>query len=191
MNNHMSKLLRGLVVLMTFAFFTCILHAQEITGTIRGVVYDPSGAGVPAASVTATQMETGLSRSAVTDREGTYVLVLLPVGHYRLKVSAKGFQNLTQEGITLSVNQSANVPVHLEIGSPTEMVQVTENAALIETADTTLGETVGEREILDLPLNGPDSARRKKWRQWVISLVASPMISIICLVLSSDMPSLP
>ncbi len=154
MNNHFSRLLQGFVVLMAFACFAPALRAQEITGSIRGVVYDPSGAGVPAASVTATQTETGLSRSAITGREGTYLLVLLPVGHYRLEVVAKGFQKLTQEGITLSVNESANVPIHLQIGSPTEIVQVTENAALIETADTTLGKTVGEREILDLPLNG-------------------------------------
>ena len=154
MNNHFLRLLQGFVVLMAVACSAPLLRAQEITGSIRGVVYDPSGAGIPAASVTATKTETGLARSVFTDREGAYLLVLLPVGHYRLAVAAKGFQKLTQEGITLSVNESANIPIHLEIGSPTELVQVTANAALIETADTTLGKTVGEREILDLPLNG-------------------------------------
>ena len=131
-----------------------LLFAQEVTGSIRGVVLDPSGAGVPSAEVTARQVETGLARTTVADRRGAYVLVLLPVGHYRLEASAKGFRKFAQEGITLSVNESANVPVQLVVGSPTQSVQVTANAGLIETADTTLGKTVGEREILDLPLNG-------------------------------------
>ena len=130
------------------------LFAQEVTGSIRGVVLDPSGAGVPSAKVTATQVETGLSRATVTDRHGAYILVLLPVGHYRLEASAKDFRKFAQEGITLSVNEAANVPIRLTIGSPTQLVQVQANAALIETSDTTLGKTVGEREILDLPLNG-------------------------------------
>jgi len=130
------------------------LFAQEVTGSIRGVVLDPSGAGVPSAKVTATQVETGLSRATVTDRHGAYILVLLPVGHYRLEASAKDFRKFAQEGITLSVNEAANVPIRLTIGSPTQLVQVQANAALIETSDTTLGKTVGERDILDLPLNG-------------------------------------
>jgi len=130
------------------------LFAQEVTGSIRGVVLDPSGAGVPSAKVTATQVETGLSRATVTDHHGAYILVLLPVGHYRLEASAKDFRKFAQEGITLSVNEAANVPIRLTIGSPTQLVQVQANAALIETSDTTLGKTVGEREILDLPLNG-------------------------------------
>jgi hypothetical protein len=130
------------------------LLAQEVTGSIRGAVLDPSGAGVPFAEVKVAQTETGLTRATATDRHGDYVLVLLPVGHYRLEASAQGFLKFVQEGITLSVNESANVPVHMRIGSPAQVVQVHANASLIETADTTLGETVGEREILDLPLNG-------------------------------------
>jgi Carboxypeptidase regulatory-like domain/TonB dependent receptor len=130
------------------------LAAQETTGSIRGTVLDPSGAGVPGAKVSATQIETGLTRTALSDREGAYVLVLLPLGHYRVEASADGFRKFVQEGITLSVNETASVPVHLTVGSATQSVEVTANTSLIETADTTLGETVGEREILDLPLNG-------------------------------------
>lgn len=130
------------------------VQAQEITGSIRGVVLDPSGAGVPAATITATQVETGLTRSTVSGRQGGYLLVLLPLGHYRIEASAKNFRRFVQEGITLSVNQAASVSIRLTVGSPTQSVQVSANAALIETSDTTLGKTVGEREILDLPLNG-------------------------------------
>jgi len=128
--------------------------AQGVTASIRGEVFDPSGAAVPGAQVTATQMETGLIRATTTNRRGGYVLVSLPIGHYRLEVSAKGFRTFIQEGITLSVNEAASVPIHLQIGSSTQAVEVVGNARLIDTTSTTLGKTVGEREILDLPLNG-------------------------------------
>src|SRR6516165_149350 len=96
------------------------LAAQEITGSIRGAVFDPSGAGVPGAKVSATQTETGLTRTALSNREGGYVLVLLPLGHYRVEASAEGFRKFVQEGITLSVNETASVPVHLTVGCATQ-----------------------------------------------------------------------
>ncbi|HEV2350684.1 MAG TPA: TonB-dependent receptor [Terriglobia bacterium] len=154
MKKMMNCRYRIFIVLMALAALARPSFAQEITGSIRGSVLDPSEAGVGAATVTATQIETGLTRTVVTNRDGTYLLVLLPVGHYRLDASARGFQNFTQEGVTLSVNEAANIVIRLAIGSPTQSVQVTANANLIETTDTTLGKTVGEREILDLPLNG-------------------------------------
>ena len=126
------------------------LAAQEITGSVRSVVIDPSGAGVPAASVTVSQVDTGLEHRTVSDRQGTYTFVELPIGRYRLMVEAKGFQRYIQKGIFLNVNQTASVPIHLMVGSATQTVQVTANAALIETASTTLGKTVGGQEIVNL-----------------------------------------
>ena len=89
---------------------------QQITGSIRGTVSDPSGAIVRAATVTAKQIETGLTRIAITDRQGAYVLVELPIGHYQLEVQAKGFQKYLQQGISLDVNQTATVSIHLKLG---------------------------------------------------------------------------
>src|SRR6266542_211886 len=87
------------------------VQAQEITGSVRGAVLDPSGAGVPTAIVTARQIETGMTRTAVSDRQGTYLLILLPPGHYRIEASARDFQKVVQEGVTLSVNEAANIPI--------------------------------------------------------------------------------
>ncbi|MGE5327163.1 MAG: carboxypeptidase regulatory-like domain-containing protein, partial [Deltaproteobacteria bacterium] len=154
MKERISKLVPGCILLLLLALVCSPLAAQEVTASIRGVVVDPSGAGIPKAEVKAIQVETGLTRTVVSDRRGAYVLVLLPVGHYRLEATAKGFSKLVQEGITLSVNEAANVPLHLTIGSSAQVVQVRANAPLIETSSTTLGKTVNEREILDLPLNG-------------------------------------
>ncbi len=128
--------------------------AQQITGNLRGTVTDASGAVVQAATVTARQIETGLTRTAFTDSSGAYVLVELPVGRYSLKVSARGFQEYVQEGISLDVNETATVPVRLAVGTETERVQVMADAQLIQSTGSSLGQTVMEREILDLPLDG-------------------------------------
>jgi len=149
-----AKGIQGFTLLLLLTFSAGPAFAQQVTGSLRGEVLDPSGAGVPSAEVTASQVETGLTRTTVTDRHGAYVLVLLPVGHYRLEASAQGFRKFAQEGITLGVNEAANIPIRLTIGSSTQLVQVQANAGLIQTSNTTLGKTIGEREILDLPLNG-------------------------------------
>src|SRR5580692_4786650 len=127
---------------------------QQITGSLRGTVSDPSGAIVPAATVTAKQVETGLTRVAITDRQGEYVLVELPIGHYQLEIQAKGFQTYLQQGISLDVNQTATIGIHLKLGSETQQVEVSANAALVQSTVSSLGQTVMEHEILDLPLDG-------------------------------------
>jgi hypothetical protein len=130
------------------------VSAQQITGNIRGTVSDPSGAVVQGAIVTAEQTETGLTRTATTDHTGNYVLLELPVGHYRLDVSTKGFQKYAREGISLNVNETAVVAAHLTVGSEQERVQVEADAELIQPTVTSLGQVVSERELLDLPLDG-------------------------------------
>src|SRR5882672_1954287 len=128
--------------------------AQQITGNIRGVVSDPSGAIVRDATVTARQNETGLARSASTDRAGAYVLLELPVGHYQLEVQAKDFQKYVQQGISLNVNEMATIDVKLAIGAGSEQIFVQADAQLIQGTVTSLGKAVLQREVLDLPLDG-------------------------------------
>ena len=128
--------------------------AQEVSASLRGTVLDASGGVVAKAMVTATQSQTGLKRSALTDAQGAFVIVELPVGHYRLEAEKQGFRKHVQEGISLSVNQTANVAIHLAVGLPTQEVQVSTDAPLMEQTVTSLGQAVGEREVLDLPLNG-------------------------------------
>src|ERR1700680_2921424 len=153
----MGKSMRSAKTLTLFlmALLTS-LHAagQQITGSIRGTVVDPSGAIVQVATVTAKQIETGLTRVAVSDRQGEYVLVELPIGHYQLEVQAKGFQKYLQQGISLDVNETAMVSIHLKIGAETQQVEVSADAAFVQSTVSSLGQTVMEREILDLPLDG-------------------------------------
>src|SRR5580698_1796904 len=145
---------KTLTLFLMVLFSTLNVAAQQITGSIRGTVADPSGASVVVATVTAKQTETGLTRTAVTDRQGEYVLIELPIGHYQLEVQAKGFQTYVQQGISLGVNQIASVGVRLKLGAEQQQVEVNANAAMVQSTVSSLGQTVMEREILDLPLDG-------------------------------------
>src|SRR5215467_5241573 len=145
--------------LKTWVYLAALLSgpvalSQQITGSIRGAVTDPCGAVVEGATVTATQDETGLTRTASTDRTGAYLLLELPVGHYQLQIVRSGFQTYIQQGITLNVNETATVSVGLRVGTGSEKIQVSADADLIQSSNTTLGTVVSEREVLDLPLNG-------------------------------------
>jgi hypothetical protein len=148
------------VLLASFATFcaaffsTTTVTAQQITGNIHGSITDPSGALVQTAVVTVKHVETGLTRTANTDHNGSYLLVELPVGHYRLEVEAPGFQKYVQDGISLDVNEAAVVSVQLKVGSASQQVIVNADATLVQNSVSSLGETVEEREILDLPLDG-------------------------------------
>ncbi len=130
-----------------------MLWAQEVTSSIRGTVTDPSGAVVPYALVTATQLETGFTRQTRSDAQGNYLLILLPVGHYRLEAAKSGFRKYVQNGIILSVNQVATLPLRLVLGSSQQTVEVRADAALVQSTND-LGETVRGQEIVDLPLDG-------------------------------------
>src|SRR5215472_7377596 len=143
-------------LLIVFLLSAISASAQEITGSIRGTVIDPTGAVVQSATVTARQTETGLTHSTTTDRGGNYVLLQLPVGHYRLEIAAKNFQKYVQDGISLSVNEIAVVSARLDVGSEQEIVDVHADADLIQPTVTSLGKVVEERELNDLPLNGRD-----------------------------------
>ncbi len=145
---------RSLVCLLAMLIAGVGAGAQQITGSIRGMVTDPSGAVVSDATVAAKQTETGLTRTATADHAGAYILLELPVGHYELRVEAKGFQKYIQQGIILNVNETATIPVHLAVGAESQVVEVNADAQLIQGTVTSLGKTVSEREVVDLPLNG-------------------------------------
>ncbi|MFN7997063.1 MAG: carboxypeptidase regulatory-like domain-containing protein [Bryobacteraceae bacterium] len=133
--------------------FATALPAQEATGAIRGILTDPSGARVARAQISAIHVETDVKRQVLSSEDGSYVLVLLPIGHYRLEAVARGFRRYVQDGISISLNQTANVPIEFAVGAEQEIVEVRADALMVQTTND-LGETVYQRNILDLPLNG-------------------------------------
>ena len=149
------RTLTRLFCLLVFASnFGAGLRAQQVAGSIRGAVADASGGMVSGAAITAKQAETGFTRSATSDAQGKFIMVELPVGHYSVQVEANGFQKFLQEGITLDVNGTASIAARLAIGTATQQIEVKADAPIVESISTNLGQTVGEREVLDLPLNG-------------------------------------
>jgi Carboxypeptidase regulatory-like domain len=132
--------------------------AQQPTGTITGTVSDPSGAAIVGAKVRATNLNTGLSRNTTTANDGGYVFPLVPVGFYSVTVEAQGFRHFEQRGVEVRTDESASVPVSLQIGSATQSVTVEANAQMVQTQSGALSEVVSKQKIVELPLNGRNAA---------------------------------
>lgn len=132
------------------------VSAQVTTVTIHGTISDATGAVIPNAQVTAVNVETNFSRSVITDSSGQYAVQFLPIGPYRLEVTATGFKKFVQSGIVLEINRNARVDPTLETGAVTETVLVTSDAPLVETNNATLGQTTNNEEITRLPLVNRD-----------------------------------
>lgn len=133
-----------------------VASAQVATGMILGNVKDSSGASVPGAQVTATNVGTQFSRTTTTDAEGQYALQLLPVGDYKLEVELSGFKTFSQTGIVLEVGRSARIDATIEPGGISDTVVVVADASLVETNNASLSRTVSQNEVLNLPLVNRD-----------------------------------
>jgi hypothetical protein len=129
------------------------LGAQGTSARVEGIVKDNTGASVPGASVTATNVGTNVARTVVTDGQGAYAITPLPAGNYTLKVELAGFKPTTSP-IVLTVNQVARVDVTLEVGGVTETVEVTGLSPLIDKTTSFIGTVVDAQQVEGLPLNG-------------------------------------
>src|SRR5215472_10284095 len=136
-----------------FLFLSGCVWAQS-TAQISGTVRDQTGAVVAGAQVTATDTDTGLKRSAMTDAGGGYALPNLPVGPYRLEATATGFRTYVQTGILLQVADNPVINPSLSVGQITEQIQVEEAAAQIETRDSGVSQVMDSKRVVELPLNG-------------------------------------
>src|SRR5438067_12689479 len=146
--------MKRLFLALTFFVITSGNLWAQVTAQISGTVKDQSGAVLPGVEVTATNTGTGVSRNAVTNETGGYVLPNLPIGPYRLETALPGFRTFVQTGIVLQVNTSPVINPVLEVGQVSETVEVQANAALVETRNAGVGSVVENERILELPLNG-------------------------------------
>ncbi|HET6145497.1 MAG TPA: TonB-dependent receptor [Candidatus Acidoferrales bacterium] len=137
-----------------FVLTSIPLFAQLPTGTILGVARDSSGGVLPGVTVNVTNIDTGLSRTVKTSEDGEYRVPELPVGHYEVKAEHAGFKIEYRRGITLEVTQQAVINLDFQIGTSEQQVVVTEEAPMVNTQDATLGGTVNETKMAELPLNG-------------------------------------
>ncbi len=128
------------------------LGAQVTTTTMMGTVTDKSGAVLAGAQVTATNTDTNLSRTVQANDLGEYRIEFLPVGNYRVEVTAEGFKKFVQKGIVLAINETARVDATLDVGSVSETVTVTAGLPLVNTSNAEIGRTVENAEITNLPI---------------------------------------
>jgi hypothetical protein len=134
-----------------------ILSAQTDKAQLTGVLTDPSKAPIADAEVTLMSGATDAQRSAKTNSEGYYTLLLLEPGTYTLRIQKAGFQSIVQAGLKLDVAQSARLDFTLSVGSVNQEVTVTASAPLLESDTATPGQTIDNSTIVNLPLNGRNS----------------------------------
>ena len=130
-----------------------VAYAQA-TGTIHGTVIDASGAVIPNAQITATNIHTNQPRAVLTDSSGAYLFSLLPAGDYSVRVASAGFLPFLQTGITLLANTDVQVDATLRIAAASETVNVNASPLMVQTMATNMVQVVEQRRIEDLPLNG-------------------------------------
>jgi hypothetical protein len=142
------------VVVLAFVFFVAALASASITGSISGVVTDKSGAVISGASVVATNTLTGVQTTQKTDAKGFYNLPTLAVGTYTLEISQAGFKTYRQTGIVIDANSAIRVDASLAVGSISEKIEVSTEAAQVETQSTQMGEVIEGTKMTSVPLNG-------------------------------------
>src|SRR3989449_6084890 len=128
--------------------------AQVQNGQFTGTVTDPSGAAIPNAKVTVTNMGTNLSVTTASNQSGLYVVRELPVGTYKISAEVKGFKTTTDSNLALNAGTIQRVDFRMELGQAREVVEVTGEAAAVNTEDSKLASTVSSTQIASLPLNG-------------------------------------
>jgi hypothetical protein len=139
-------------------FIVCAMSfpglAQSTAGRVLGTISDPSGAAVGGANIVVTDVERGTSRSLTTDLAGEYVAADLAPGTYKIHVQAKGFKSVERPNVVIEVASDVRADFALQTGNVSEVITVSEDVPLLNTTSATLGGTLSNKEINDLPLNG-------------------------------------
>jgi hypothetical protein len=129
--------------------------AQDATGKIAGNVKDATGGVIPAAVVIVTNLDTKTSKRTVTDKQGSYQVLQLPIGNYEVSAEATGFsKSIARPASALEINQTLRVDLTLEVGATNTQINVESQGSTVETENATVGGTVTGQAIFELPLNG-------------------------------------
>jgi hypothetical protein len=146
---------RALAVLSAGAmFFAVSAFSQNMFGTIVGTVSDPSASVISGATIKVTNLATGEMRSSTTDEQGTYQVLSLPRGEYKVEIDSHGFKHYSRSPIDVVVDQVARVNVTMAIGEQSEIVTVSTAPPIMQTDNASLGQAVEGKAVTNLPLNG-------------------------------------
>lgn len=156
-HHNFERLLR---LVQTFLCFCLIVigapraFAQADQGAITGLVQDSTGAVIPNAQVTLTNVDTGLTLHVQTDNSGNYVFSPIKIGTYKVQATAEGFSSTVQENIQLHVQDRVEANLQLKTGSSSTEVTVSTAPALLQTEEGSTGQVIESKTINDTPLNG-------------------------------------
>jgi hypothetical protein len=147
-----SCLILALITLMSAV--SILAQAQATAADLSGTVMDPNGAVVPGASVTAKSLATGISRTVTASESGEYKLIGLPPGDYEVTSEGSGFKKTVISPVTLTVGQSAELAIKMEVGAQNAVVNISgDDAQVVETTRTTIATTIDQHRIENLPIN--------------------------------------
>ncbi len=158
------------VLLILAIVFSAPARGQVAGGTLSGTVSDPSGAGIPKATVVIKNVATGVEHTATTDSDGFYTAVNLLPGSYQVKISATGFVAATATGITMSVGLQQTFDATLHVGKVSERIEVTAEIPAVQLTSSDINAVVNETRVRELPLNG---------RSWTDLAALQPGVSTI------------
>ena len=150
----MNTFFRSSFVVLSAALLVSFSASAQVSAVLSGTVTDPSAAVVAGATITAKSIDTGATRSAMTDAEGHYQLYAVPIGKYEIRTAKPGFRDDVRTGVDLVVGQTATVDIRLQVGEASQQVTVQGDAPLVSLTTADISGLVGEQQIKDLPLNG-------------------------------------
>src|SRR5579871_3837780 len=139
---------------VTLLMYSIPSRAQSTAGQVLGTLTEQSGAAVAGATVIVTDVQRGTSRTTTTDVSGSYAVPDLQPGTYKIRVEAKGFKGTERPNVQIEVASDVRADFALQPGQITETVTINEEVPLVNTTSATLGGTLSNQEINDLPLNG-------------------------------------
>jgi hypothetical protein len=149
-----TTLIFSLLLTALTTFSGSRVSGQDATGRITGIIYDATGAVIADTHITVTNVATHISRETTSDATGYYQVLALPIGSYTVSVERQGFRSATMVESKLEINQTLKIDIKMEVGSATETVTVESTTGTVETINPTLGSTVSDRAVQDMPLNG-------------------------------------
>jgi Carboxypeptidase regulatory-like domain len=143
---------RVLGIISVLLMLPLSVFGQRNSAAVTGHVFDPSGAPIPGATITAKQTATGTTNTTTSNAIGLYQFPFLNPGSYEFTVSKQGFEKYIQKGISLSVAQRATMDFRLRLGAVTQTVQVTANAPLLQTASGENSWTISSQRVAAIPV---------------------------------------
>ncbi|HTS36303.1 MAG TPA: carboxypeptidase regulatory-like domain-containing protein [Candidatus Solibacter sp.] len=153
-SNCVMRVILSAALLLSFVCGCGFQSSAQVSADMAGAITDQSGAAVAGATITADEVDTGLSRTTQSNSSGRYQLFALPVGQYEVRVKKDGFAEAVRTGVRLMVGQEASVDVSLHLGQVSEQIKVVGDAPVVALSTRDISGLVGERQVKDLPLNG-------------------------------------